>query len=116
MNTTPLDLASAFTERFDREPDGLWAAPGRVNLIGEHTDYNDGFVLPFAIQHSTTVAVARRPDRMVRVASMVTPDDAPVTADLDELMEGSVEGWAAYPLGVLWAMEESGHRCPGLRR
>ncbi|WP_043444076.1 galactokinase [Arthrobacter sp. L77] len=114
MNTTPHELAAAFTDRFGREPDGLWAAPGRVNVIGEHTDYNDGFVLPFAIRHSTTVAVAVRPDRMVRVASTFAADEAPVTADLDTLEEGGVEGWAAYPLGVLWAMEQSGYRCPGM--
>jgi galactokinase len=114
MNSTPLDLAAAFTERFGTEPDGLWSAPGRVNVIGEHTDYNDGFVLPFAIKHSTTVAAATRPDRLVRVASTFAPDEAPVTADLDTLEEGGVEGWAAYPLGVLWAMEQSGHRCPGM--
>jgi galactokinase len=114
MNSTPLDLAAAFNERFGTEPDGLWSAPGRVNVIGEHTDYNDGFVLPFAIKHSTTVAAAVRPDRIVRVASTFAPDDAPVTVDLDALEEGGVEGWAAYPLGVLWAMEQSGYRCPGM--
>lgn len=114
MTSTPTDLAAAFTDRFGGEPDGLWSAPGRVNVIGEHTDYNDGFVLPFAIKHSTTVAAAVRPDRIVRVASTFAPDDAPVTADLDSLAEGGVEGWAAYPLGVLWALEQSGHRCPGM--
>ncbi|TKV28384.1 galactokinase [Arthrobacter sp. NamB2] len=114
MNSTPLDLAAAFTDRFGTEPDGLWSAPGRVNLIGEHTDYNDGFVLPFAIKHSTTVAAAVRKDRMVRVASTFAPDEDPVTADLDTLAEGAVHGWAAYPLGVLWAMEQSGYRCPGM--
>ncbi len=114
MTSTSQDLAAAFTDRFGSEPDGLWSAPGRVNVIGEHTDYNDGFVLPFAIQHSTTVAAAVRPDRIVRVASTFAPDDAPVTADLDTLEEGSVKGWAAYPLGVLWAMEQSGYRCPGM--
>ncbi|MEC5200095.1 galactokinase [Arthrobacter sp. PL16] len=114
MTSSPLDLAAAFTDRFGTEPDGLWSAPGRVNVIGEHTDYNDGFVLPFAIKHSTTVAAAVRPDRIVRVASTFAPEEAPVTADLDALEEGSVKGWAAYPLGVLWAMEQSGYRCPGM--
>ncbi len=114
MNATSLDLAAAFASRFDTEPDGLWSAPGRVNLIGEHTDYNDGFVLPFAIKHSTTVAAAVRPHRTVRVASTFASDDAPVLVDLDTIEEGSVSGWAAYPLGVLWAMEHSGFRCPGM--
>ncbi|WP_146363977.1 galactokinase [Arthrobacter yangruifuii] len=107
-------LAAAFAKRFGTEPDGLWSAPGRVNVIGEHTDYNAGFVLPFAIKHSTTVAAAVRSDRTVRVSSTFAPDDEPVEVDLDLLTEGSVHGWAAYPLGVLWAMEQSGHRCPGL--
>ncbi|MPY11354.1 galactokinase [Arthrobacter bussei] len=114
MTSTPHDLAAAFTDRFGTEPDGLWSAPGRVNVIGEHTDYNDGFVLPFAINHSTTVAAALRTDRLVRVASTFAPDEAPVTADLDTLEEGGVDGWAAYPLGVLWAMEQSGHRIQGM--
>ncbi len=114
MNSTPQDLAARFTELFGGEPDGLWSAPGRVNLIGEHTDYNDGFVLPFAITHSTTVAAAVRSDRLVRVASTFAPDEAPLMIDLDSLEPGSVQGWAAYPLGVLWALEHSGHRCPGL--
>ena len=114
MNSTAQDLATAFSDRFGTEPDGLWSAPGRVNVIGEHTDYNDGFVLPFAIRHSTTVAAAVRPDRLVRVASTFAPDEDAVVADLDELSEGSVEGWAAYPLGVLWALEQSGYRCPGM--
>lgn len=114
MSYTASELAEAFTERFGGEPDGLWSAPGRVNVIGEHTDYNDGFVLPFAIKHSTTVAAAVRRGRTVRVASTFAPDDEPVTVNLDALAEGSVQGWAAYPLGVLWAMEQAGHRCPGM--
>ncbi|KNC19656.1 galactokinase [Arthrobacter sp. RIT-PI-e] len=114
MNSTPHDLAARFTELFGGEPDGLWSAPGRVNLIGEHTDYNDGFVLPFAITHSTVVAAAARADRTVRVASTFAPEEAPLTVGLDDLEPGGVEGWAAYPLGVLWALEQSGYRCPGL--
>ena len=114
MNAAPLDLAAAFTDRFGASPAGIWSAPGRVNMIGEHTDYNDGFVLPFAIRHTTTVAAAVRTGRTVRVASTFAPDDEPITVDLDSLTEGSVTGWAAYPLGVLWAMEQSGYRCPGL--
>ncbi|WP_026549939.1 galactokinase [Arthrobacter sp. Br18] len=113
MTLTPLQLAAAFTERFGAEPSGIWSAPGRVNLIGEHTDYNDGFVLPFAINHSTMVAARPRADRSVRVCSTLTPDDV-VLSDLDALTPGSVKGWAAYPLGVLWAMERAGYSTPGL--
>ncbi|MFB4350702.1 galactokinase [Microbacterium sp. CR_7] len=96
-------------------PEGIWSAPGRVNLIGEHTDYNDGFVLPFAIPHRTAAAVARRDDDRIRVAS--TFADEPVEVALDELgtlfptPTGSsprVPEWAAYPLGVAWALREAG--------
>ncbi|WP_374209327.1 galactokinase [Microbacterium hydrocarbonoxydans] len=96
-------------------PEGIWSAPGRVNLIGEHTDYNDGFVLPFAIPHRTAAAVARREDDRIRVAS--TFADGPVEVALDELgtlfptPTGSaprVPEWAAYPLGVAWALRQAG--------
>lgn len=107
------ELAAAFAERFGSAPAGVWEAPGRVNLIGEHTDYNQGFVLPFAINHSTRVAAALRTDRTVRVASTFS-GGGEVSVELDELRPGSVDGWAAYPLGVLWALEQAGHRLPGL--
>lgn len=99
---------SLFIERFGTEPVGTWSAPGRVNLIGEHTDYNDGFVLPFAIQHRTHVALAPREDGRIRVAS--TFDDAAVEfalGELDGLFPGrrdEVPEWARYPLGVAWAL------------
>ncbi|MHA7263663.1 galactokinase [Arthrobacter sp. TMN-37] len=113
MTLSAPELAAAFTARFGAEPAGVWSAPGRVNLIGEHTDYNDGFVLPFAIDRSTLVAARPRTDRTVRVASTFPGGDV-VTADLDGLAPGGVEGWAAYPVGVLWAFGRSGHETPGM--
>jgi galactokinase len=101
--TPALDL---FRDRFGGEPAGTWIAPGRANLIGEHTDYNEGFVLPFAIDRATTAAVRLRDDRRVRVAS--TFDGALVEADLDDLRPGGFSGWSAYPLGVAWAFGEFG--------
>lgn len=95
-----------FAEQYGRRPAGVWSAPGRVNLIGEHTDYNDGFVFPFAIDRRTTVALGDRADRLVRVASTFSPDV--VEVHLDELTPEAVTGWAAYPLGVVWALGESG--------
>ncbi|MGX9347016.1 galactokinase [Microbacterium sp. KNMS] len=95
------------------EPVGVWSAPGRANLIGEHTDYNEGFVLPFAIEHRTYAAVGMRGDRIIRVIS--TLDRAPFELSIDALaatfdgaaghavQSGSVPEWAAYPLGVAWA-------------
>jgi galactokinase len=95
-----------FAEVFGREPDGVWSAPGRVNLIGEHTDYNLGFVLPFAINRRTVAALGLREDRRVRVGS--TFADELVELDLDDLGPAALDGWSAYPLGVAWALGEFG--------
>ena len=113
MTLSAPELSAAFAARFGREPAGIWSAPGRVNLIGEHTDYNDGFVLPFAIDRSTVVAAAPRRDRTAQVYSAFG-DGSLATADLNALSAGSVQGWAAYPLGVLWAFEERGTGVPGV--
>ena len=113
MTLSAPELSAAFSARFGREPAGIWSAPGRVNLIGEHTDYNDGFVLPFAIDRSTAVAAAPRRDRTARVYSAFG-EGSLASADLNELSAGSVQGWAAYPLGVLWAFEDRGTGVPGL--
>ncbi|KJL44563.1 galactokinase [Microbacterium trichothecenolyticum] len=99
-----------FAARFGADPVGTWSAPGRVNLIGEHTDYNDGFVLPFAIQHRTHVALAPRADGVFRVRVASTFDDATVEVALGELdalfpeQRDDVPEWARYPLGVAWAL------------
>lgn len=92
---------------------GVWEAPGRVNLMGEHTDYNGGFVLPFALPHTTSTAAARRGDRIVQVRSSSEPAD-PVSFSLDGLAPGRVEGWASYVAGTLWALEQAGYALPGL--
>ncbi|MFI7250469.1 galactokinase [Micromonospora chalcea] len=109
------DRATAgFGQRYGAEPAGCWAAPGRVNLIGEHTDYNDGFVLPFALPLRTVVAAAPGPDGRWTVWSEL--DDEPVefgTAEADE--PGGVDGWAAYVAGVVWALRAAGHDVPGAR-
>jgi galactokinase len=95
-----------FIQTFGREPDGIWSAPGRVNLIGEHTDYNLGFVLPFAINRRTVAAIGVRDDRVLRVGSTFT--DELVEVAIDDLSPEILSGWAAYPLGVAWAMSEFG--------
>jgi galactokinase len=101
---------AAFSAEFSAEPTGLWAAPGRVNLVGEHTDYNDGYVLPFAL-----------PERVIAAAAPATTGwtvfsdfaDAPVSFDDPE--PGSVEGWAAYVAGVVWALRDAGFDVPPAR-
>lgn len=108
-----MDILTRFTERFGERPDGVWAAPGRVNLIGEHTDYNEGFALPFAIDRQTRAAARTRADSIVRVASAAA-GFAPVEFSLDEAQPGRIEGWAAYPLGVLLILKRLGHAVPGL--
>jgi len=95
-----------FTELYGYEPAGVWSAPGRVNLIGEHTDYNDGFVFPFAINRRTFAALALRTDGLARVASTFTPDV--VELAVNEITRESASGWAAYPLGVAWALQAMG--------
>ena len=102
-------VVAAFTEAFAGEPDGSWWAPGRVNLIGEHTDYNDGFVLPFALPHRIAVAAAPREDGRLRVTT-IGDDGQPQRADpvaIDSLAPGHVSGWAAYPCGVAWVLRET---------
>ncbi|MGN6331652.1 MAG: galactokinase [Motilibacteraceae bacterium] len=101
---------AAFKTAFGTDPEGTWCAPGRVNLIGEHTDYNDGFVLPLALPQRVTVAARRREDGVLRLRSLqedgeveVAPGDGP----------GDVAGWAAYVAGVAWALREKGVDVPG---
>jgi galactokinase len=107
---TAEEARALLRERFGVEPIGTWSAPGRVNLIGEHTDYNDGFVLPFAIQQRTHVALAPRADGVARIRVASTFDDASVEVALDELdtlfpdRRDEVPEWARYPLGVAWAL------------
>ena len=105
------DAAGAFRKAYGAEPAGLWAAPGRVNLIGEHTDYNEGFVLPFALPQRTIAAVGPAPAGEWTVCS--TFEDEPVSFGLTQ--PGAVTGWAAYVAGVVWSLADAGHEVPGAR-
>ncbi|GLW17710.1 galactokinase [Streptomyces sp. NBRC 13847] len=115
--------AERFAAVYGTAPTGLWAAPGRVNLIGEHTDYNDGFVMPLALPHTTIAAASPRTDGVLRLhsggvgggivelrADALRPAPGPAAEAL-EGSRGEVQrsgGWAAYPAGVVWAMREAG--------
>ncbi|WP_296499531.1 galactokinase [uncultured Actinomyces sp.] len=100
-----------FREVFEAEPDGVWYAPGRVNIIGEHTDYNGGLALPIALPHRAHLALRRRNDRIVRLVSPQTREKVDVM-DLDTIgpkgTPGEVEHWAAYIAGVAWSLERDG--------
>jgi galactokinase len=111
-----MTLVARVTERFrslvGEAPAGVWSAPGRVNIIGEHTDYNDGFALPMAIDRHTVVAVGLRSDGRVLVGSTLSDDVVDVA--LSDCVPGAVNGWAAYPLGVVWALGGADGNATGL--
>jgi len=105
------DVAAWFARQYGREPEGVWFAPGRVNLIGG-PDYTEMFVLPFALGRGVFAAAARRPDRQIALVSRQAGGE-PALIDIDALEPGSVKGWAAYPAGVAWALSQAGHLAGG---
>jgi len=102
----PEGLRETFCRRFGREAEGAARAPGRVNLIGEHTDYNDGFVLPIAIHRQTVAAFARREDTTARFAS--AQQDELGEMDLGGTIEPGPPAWANYPKGVAAGLRDRG--------
>ncbi|MFN3950486.1 galactokinase [Microbacterium sp.] len=106
---TAVDDARALLRALTDAPAaGVWSAPGRANLIGEHTDYNEGFVFPFAIAQRTAAAVAVRSDDVIRVRSTFADEAVEVTlADLDARIAAGGLDWAGYPLGVAWALRQA---------
>ncbi|MGN6794386.1 MAG: galactokinase [Streptosporangiaceae bacterium] len=105
--------ARLFAARYGREPDGIWRAPGRVNLIGEHTDYNDGYALPFAVSAGVVAAAGRRADDHIVLSSRQRGGTS-VSVPLARLAPGAVRGWAAYPAGMAWALLSAGHQVTGV--
>ncbi|MCD0442548.1 galactokinase [Glycomyces sp. A-F 0318] len=99
--------AESFRSVFGAEPEGVWAAPGRVNLIGEHTDYNDGFVMPFALPFYAAAAVSKA--EAWEFHSTYGGGSTVRSEHLDGPSGGRVDGWAAYLAGVAWALGESGY-------
>ncbi|MEV7432198.1 galactokinase [Streptomyces griseoviridis] len=105
-------VRQGFVDLYGAEPEGVWSAPGRVNLIGEHTDYNDGFVMPFALPHVATAAVSRRDDGVLRLHS-ADVEGRVAELRLDALAPQTDRNWTAYPAGVVWALREAGHAVTG---
>ena len=118
--------ADWFRACYGDAPQGVWLAPGRVNLVGEHTDYNDGFVLPFALGQGVAAAAASRDDD---VLALRTRRDASGTVDIPldllrprpggeppaaESIRGGIPGWARYPAGVAWSLLAAGHPVRGV--
>ncbi|MHB9032531.1 MAG: galactokinase [Anaerolineae bacterium] len=105
-------VSTAFRETFNSAPDIVVAAPGRVNLIGEHTDYNDGFVLPAAIDRHVVMAASRRSDRTMQIRALDFADQ--VQFSLDDQQRQTVSKWSNYERGVAWALEVEGFKLPGM--
>ncbi len=109
-------LIAEFARKFGRRPEGIAVAPGRVNLIGEHVDYNDGLVLPLAIDRSAMVAWACTAERFCEVHSLNYDDDCVLEPTAFDVLseEALYNGWAGYPQAVLLAMRDEGCRTRGL--
>ena len=110
MSNDAKSLIQAVRNQTGRQPAGVWAAPGRVNLIGEHTDYNEGYVMPFALAQRVLIAAAPRNDPTWSVTSL--NNDSTKIFSAAELNPG-MAGWQAYVAGVVWALQEAGHRVGG---
>jgi len=110
------DAADAAADRFSHDfggaPTGVWSAPGRVNLIGEHTDYNGGLALPIALPRRTYAAVRLRDDGRLRLSSDL-PEAGPVEVAVADIAPDVPGGWASYPAGTVWALREAGHDLQG---
>ena len=96
-------IARGFEELYGRKPEVISEAPGRVNLIGEHIDYSEGFVLPFAIADRTYAAIAARTDGLVRIASHQRKEKI-FSIDINDVKPGSKGDWEKYVLGVIWSL------------
>ncbi|WP_159449168.1 galactokinase family protein [Demequina sp. NBRC 110055] len=113
-----LQARELFGRTFGAEPDGVWSAPGRVIIIGEHLDYNAGRTMSAATPHRTFLAARPRSDSRIRIvfdqATALPGTDGVWEGDLDDLAPEGLSGWHAYATGTLWALRERGYDGPGL--
>ena len=110
-------MTTSFESTFSSSPEGVWAAPGRLNIIGEFTDFNDGLVLPMALDATTTAALRRRDDDLVQVSSSSAPATSRplVSAHLRDLSpQIGTTSWSDYAFGVVWAIDQAGLAVSGL--
>jgi galactokinase len=105
-------VKAAFKERYGTGPSHIAHAPGRVNIIGEHTDYNEGFVLPAAMDKAIYIAAKARNDDTVNIKSLDYNGEASFT--LGQLKEASLPDWTSYPRGALWVLKDKGHKLQGM--
>ena len=112
MDNTILNLQEKFTELFNEKYDNVYFSPGRVNLIGEHTDYNGGHVFPCALSFGTYAIVANRNDRKVSMMSLNFEDLGIIEYDLDNLVYDKADDWSNYTKGVIKAFEDHGNKIP----
>ena len=104
------EMQEVFREKFGAAQTHAYFSPGRVNLIGEHTDYNGGHVFPCAISLGTYALVAPRTDGISRLYSMNLPEQGVVQFPMHGAVKSDAYGWANYPIGVVRVMEDAGHR------
>ncbi len=105
-------VREAFVKKLGHEPRYIVAAPGRVNLIGEHTDYNEGFVLPSAIDRHVVMAIQPRDDAIVRLFALDM--DADSSFSLSSIVKDDAQPWSNYQRGVAWALQEAGYHLTGM--
>lgn len=106
------NLVAEFTRIYGAGPDGIAQAPGRVNLIGEHTDYNDGFVLPCALQFNTLIAFSKRNDAMINVKSLSYPNESESFCLEADIVRGDLH-WGDYIRAVAFVLKGAGHKLTG---
>lgn len=112
MSTITSDLSATFKKIFDQAAEQQFFSPGRINLIGEHTDYNGGYVFPCAITLGTYGAVAKRTDRQIRLYSQNFPEDGVYQLSLDHLEYDEADGWTNYVKGMLFYIQKLGFTLP----
>ena len=103
-------LIYTYQNTFHRSPEKIFMAPCRINLIGEHTDYNYGLALPAAISKYIAAAIGKRSDRKIHLKSLNKRYD--VEVDLDNISNSIENGWGNYPLGIFWTLIKRGHKLP----